>query len=215
MSTKLENSTTEDVNFDTSSFEPSQNIQQEATEEIQETKEEIIQEAQETKEEIIQEAQETKEEIIQEAQETKEEIIQEAQETKEEIIQETDKLIDLVKEEALNLLKDKLLSEIGSKEVDKQLLMKLLVIGMETIEKSQVKGKDQKKIVIDTLIQIIKLPNVKVPQEERLLLFLENDLDDIIDLVIDASKGKIDINKAEKHAVSLLKCLFTCLKKND
>ena len=204
MSKELVNSittSTEDVNFDTSSFEPSQKIEQ--------------QEVQKATEEIKQEVQKATEEIIQETQETKEEIIQEAQETTEEIKQETDKLIDLVKEEALNLLKDKLLSEIGSKEVDKQLLMKLLVIGMETIEKSQVKGKDQKKIVIDTLIQIIKLPNVKVPQEERLLLFLENDLDDIIDLVIDASKGKININKAEKHAVSLLKCLFTCLKKND
>lgn len=133
----------------------------------------------------------------------------------EDLNQEQYKLLDLVKEEALNLVKEKLLSEIQGKEVDKQLLMKLLIIGMETIEKSKVKGKDQKIIVIDALIQIIKLPNITVPQEDRLLSFLENDVDDVIDLVIDASKGKIDINKAEKHAVSLLKCLFSCLKKND
>lgn len=124
------------------------------------------------------------------------------------------KLIDLVKEEALTLLKEKIIEEIGDKEVDKQLLMKLLIIGMETIEKTNVKGKDQKLIVIDALIQVIKSSNVKVSNQEKLLLFLNNDVDDVIDLIVDASKGKININKAEKYTVSLVKCLFSCLKKN-
>ena len=51
------------------------------------------------------------------------------------------KLVDLVKQEALNMLKEKITSEIGDKQVDKQLLMKLLVIGMETVEKTKVKTK--------------------------------------------------------------------------
>lgn len=51
-------------------------------------------------------------------------------------------LIDVVKQEALNLLKEKIINEIGDRQVDKQLLMKLLVIGMETIEKTMVKGTD-------------------------------------------------------------------------
>ena len=67
------------------------------------------------------------------------------------------KLVDLVKQEALNMLKEKITSEIGDKQVDKQLLMKLLVIGMETVEKTKVKGKDQKDIVKEALIQVIKL----------------------------------------------------------
>jgi hypothetical protein len=125
------------------------------------------------------------------------------------------KLLDLVKQEALNMLKEKITSEIGDKEVDKQLLMKLLVIGMETVEKTKVKGKDQKDIVKEALIQVIKLESIKVPQEEGLIKFLENDLDDVIDLVVDASKGKLDINKAEKHAITLVQCLFSCLKKNE
>ena len=125
------------------------------------------------------------------------------------------KLVDLVKQEALNLLKEKITSEIGDKQVDKQLLMKLLVIGMETVEKTKVKGKDQKNIVKEVLIQVIKLESVKVPHEEGLITFLENDVDDVIDLVVDASKGKLDINKAEKHAITLVQCLFSCLKKNE
>jgi len=124
------------------------------------------------------------------------------------------KLLDLVKQEALTLLKEKIIEEIGNKEVDKQLLMKLLVIGMETIEKTNIKGKDQKLIVIDALIQVIKSTNVKVSDKEKLLSFLNNDLDDVIDLVVDASKGNININKAEKYTVSIVKCLFSCLKKN-
>ena len=125
------------------------------------------------------------------------------------------KLVDLVKQEALNMLKEKITSEIGDKQVDKQLLMKLLVIGMETVEKTKVKGKDQKDIVKEALIQVIKLESVKVPHEEGLITFLENDLDHVIDLVVDASKGKLDINKAEKHAITLIQCLFSCLKKNE
>jgi hypothetical protein len=130
------------------------------------------------------------------------------------ITNEEVKLIDLVKQEALTLLKEKIIEEIGDKEVNKQLLMKLLVIGMETIEKTNIKGKDQKLIVIDALIEVIKSTNVKVSDKEKLLSFLNNDVDDVIDLVVDASKGKIDINKAEKYTVSLVKCLFSCLKKN-
>ena len=125
------------------------------------------------------------------------------------------KLVDLVKQEALNMLKEKITSEIGDKQVDKQLLMKLLVIGMETVEKTKVKGKDQKDIVKEALIQVIKLESVKVPHEEGLITFLENDVDNVIDLVVDASKGKLDINKAEKHAITLVQCLFSCLKKNE
>jgi hypothetical protein len=125
------------------------------------------------------------------------------------------KLVDLVKQEALNLLKEKITSEIGDKQVDKQLLMKLLVIGMETVEKTNVKGKDQKDIVKEALIQIIKLESIKVPHQEGLITFLENDVDNVIDLVVDASKGKFDINKVEKHAFTLLHCLFSCLKKNE
>jgi hypothetical protein len=125
------------------------------------------------------------------------------------------KLVDLVKQEALNMLKEKITSEIGDKQVDKQLLMKLLVIGMETVEKTKVKGKDQKDIVIEALIQVIKLESVKVPHEEGLITFLENDVDNVIDLVVDASKGKLNINKAEKHAITLVQCLFSCLKKNE
>lgn len=124
-------------------------------------------------------------------------------------------LVDAVKENALNLIKKNIISEIGDKEVDKQLLMKLLVIGMETIEKTKVKGKDQKDIVKEALIQVLKLEVIKVPQKEGLISFLENDIDDVIDLVVDASKGKIDINKVEKHTVSLVKCIFSCLKKKE
>ena len=131
-----------------------------------------------------------------------------------EISSEKVKLLDLIKQEALILLKEKIIKEIGEKEVDKQLLMKLLIIGMETIEKTNVKGKDRKLVVIDALIQVIKSTNVKVSNEERLLSFLNNDADDVIDLIVDASKGEIDINKAEKYTVSFVKCLFSCLKKD-
>ena len=37
----------------------------------------------------------------------------------------------------------------------------------------------------------------------------------IIDIIIDASKGKIDINKIETYTTKFVKCIFGCLKKKD
>lgn len=132
------------------------------------------------------------------------------------ITPETITLIDLVKEEASTLIKETLLSSITQySSIDKNLLMSLLVIGMETIESTQVKGSHQKEVVINALINVLKLDSVKVNNQEQLISFLENDIAYVIDIIVYASKGKININKVESLTTYLVKFISSCLKKKQ
>ncbi len=121
-------------------------------------------------------------------------------------------LADIVTQQAIDLIKDKIITEIDNKSIDTQLLMSLLIVAMETIEQTPIKGTSQKDIVKEVLIDVIKLPQTTVPNKEQVILFIQNDLDIIIDLLVDSSKGKFNINKTQKQTFSLLKYLFSCLK---
>lgn len=126
-------------------------------------------------------------------------------------------LVDLVKQQALEMLKTTILEHIekSNTTINKQLLMKLLVICMESVEKTRVKGKDQKDVVIEAIISILKLDSIKAPNKNELILFLENYVDDVIDIVVAASKGNIDINKMEPVAKSFISLLFSCFSRNS
>ena len=99
------------------------------------------------------------------------------------------------------------------KMVDKPLLIKILIRGMEIIESTSIKGKDQKDLVIDVLIQILETDGVDVSHKEQLILFLKEDANAFIDVIVDASKGKININKVESVITVAIKYLFACFKK--
>lgn len=121
-------------------------------------------------------------------------------------------LADIVTQQAIDLIKNKIITEIDNKSIDTQLLMSLLIVAMETIEQTPIKGTSQKNIVKEVLIDVIKLPQTTVPNKEQVILFIQNDLDIVIDLLVDSSKGKFNINKTQKQTFSLLKYLFSCLK---
>jgi hypothetical protein len=121
-------------------------------------------------------------------------------------------LADIVTQQAIDLIKNKIITEIDNKSIDTQLLMSLLIVAMETIEQTPIKGTSQKDIVKEVLIDVIKLPQTTVPNKEQVILFIQNDLDIVIDLLVDSSKGKFNINKTQKQTFSLLKYLFSCLK---
>ena len=99
------------------------------------------------------------------------------------------------------------------KMVDKPLLIKILIRGMEIIESTSIKGKDQKDLVIDVLIQILETDGVDVSHKEQLIQFLKEDANAFIDVIVDASKGKININKVESVITIAIKYLFACFKK--
>jgi hypothetical protein len=124
-------------------------------------------------------------------------------------------LIDTTREKLIDNVKAQLLQHIADQEVDKPLLFTLIIKAMEIVERSDVKGTQQKDIVIEILIALLESDHVKSTHKLDLILFLKQDANNIIDIVVDASKGKIDINKIENYTTKFVKCIFSCLKKKD
>tara|TARA_B110000858_G_C17631378_1_gene393649 strand:+ start:352 stop:816 length:465 start_codon:yes stop_codon:yes gene_type:complete len=124
-------------------------------------------------------------------------------------------LIDTTREKLIDNVKAQLLEHITDQEVDKPLLFTLLIKAMEIIEISDVKGTQQKDIVIEILLALLESEHVKSQHKQDLILFLKHDATNVIDIIIDASKGKIDINKIETYTTKFVKCIFGCLKKKD
>ena len=125
-------------------------------------------------------------------------------------------LIDSSNNEILTLVTESIMKQLPLNEsINKQHLFQLLIIGMETVEKSKMKGTNQKDLVIQALVSILKLESVQVTNQEQLVHFLENDASNIIDIIVDASKGKLNINKTESYVNYIIKLLFSCLKRNN
>ena len=126
-------------------------------------------------------------------------------------------LIDVPKDIFIEQVKLKLIKQIkeNTQDLDKTLLFTLLTTAMEIVETSDFKGSLQKDIVIQILVSVLESDLVKYVHKDDLLLFLHNDASIIIDIIVDASKGKLNINTVEKVSSSIFTCLFGCLKKNS
>lgn len=91
-------------------------------------------------------------------------------------------------------------------------LLKLMVRAMEMVETTSVKdGKERLDIVIDALTYILNSDAIVCPNKDQLISFLTHDANDLIAIIIDASKGKININKLENMLIKTLKRLLTCI----
>ena len=124
-------------------------------------------------------------------------------------------LIDLARDTILLEIKDQLLKEFKDQNLDKPLLMKLIIRGMEIVETTDFKGSDQKDLVIDILIKLLETDGLNAPHKNQLVTFLKDDATNVIDVIVDASRGKININKLEPLVTRLVTCLFSCLKKKQ
>lgn len=112
----------------------------------------------------------------------------------------------LLKEKALVLLKEKLNTET----LNSDLIIKFVVLVMELVEDTDVKGKSQKDLVLYIVTEVI---NESPVEEEEKTLYLtilnSNNTSNTIDLIVDASKGNLNLNKVKKTAFD---CLLSCLK---
>ncbi len=88
----------------------------------------------------------------------------------------------------------------------------LIQYAIEATEKTNLTSKEKKQYALIIIDETIKaLPSSKNK------IFLQSCLDegaisDTIDIIIDASKGKLDVNK---KVSMFLKCLLTCFKSNQ
>ena len=126
------------------------------------------------------------------------------------LLKETnDKIIGQVKGQLLDEFKDLLKQQ----SVDKPLLIKILIRGMEIMETTTIKGTEQKDLVIDILIQILETDGLNVSHKDLLIHFLKEDANAFIDVIVDASRGKININKVESLVTKCIQYFFICLRK--
>ena len=85
----------------------------------------------------------------------------------------------------------------------------VIKLAMEIVEASALKGEEQK--LVEKIVRKIVVEAPIEDDKEKLLLDMidEGVVGDVIDLVVSASKGELDINVAEKAAVG---CCLAILK---
>jgi hypothetical protein len=76
-------------------------------------------------------------------------------------------------------------------------IMRLLQFAMEIVEATQLKGEEQRKLCIKLVKDVIVAAPLGGKEEQLLLDMIDNGvLDNTVELVVDASQGKLDINAA-------------------
>ena len=85
---------------------------------------------------------------------------------------------------------------------------------MEEVEKTPIKGPEQKEIALNLIKALII--DLTENEDEKVLLDLLNDgtIGNLIDLIVDVSKGKININKISKVSFGCFKRCYPYLCKS-
>tara|TARA_Y100000816_G_C26101588_1_gene584005 strand:+ start:644 stop:1015 length:372 start_codon:yes stop_codon:yes gene_type:complete len=98
---------------------------------------------------------------------------------------------------------------IGTTEINAKNIMYVVKVAMEVVEASSVKGADQ-KIMVNRLVSKLVIDAPISDAKEKLLLDIldEGIVDEVIDLVVSASKGELNLNAAKEVATSCCLGLF-------
>jgi len=106
----------------------------------------------------------------------------------------------------------KLNSDLASKgiEINSKTITTVIKISMEIVEVTSLKGEQQKKLVEKLVRKVVKDAPI-ADEKEKLLLDMidEGVVGDVVDLVVAATKGEIDVNAVEQVAVG---CCLSILK---
>lgn len=100
--------------------------------------------------------------------------------------------------------------------ISPQTIMRLLRLAMIIVEQTNESGTKKKEFVISLLKMVVTNSNSMLTEHklEALNLITGGIVSDSIDFLIDASKGKFDVNKVEKIAEEVAKsCFAICLEK--
>lgn len=125
---------------------------------------------------------------------------------------ETIQLIEKFPEylEAFNTLKSKL----KGLKITSGTLINIVRYAMEIVELTKVKGTEQKRMVIELLRDLFDGDenDLPIPEEEKALclqLINNGSVSETIDIIVDATKGRININQITKVTT---KCCFAFFK---
>ena len=114
------------------------------------------------------------------------------------------------KEEFLRNIKENNVS------VSPETIMRLLRMAMVIVEKTNETGSKKKEFVLNLLTEVVTTNDMLSPEhkQEALHLIKGGVVSDAIDFLIDATRGKFDVNKVEKIAEEVAKSCFTlCFEK--
>jgi len=101
-------------------------------------------------------------------------------------------------------------------EITPRSITSVIKICMEIAEATRLKGKEQKVLVERLVKKVVKDAPISDEKEKLLLDMIEEGVvGDVIDLVISATKGELDINAVEKAAVGCCLALLKSRKRND
>jgi len=100
---------------------------------------------------------------------------------------------------------EKFNKKIEGIEINAENIMTLLKHAMEVVELSQMKGSEQKETVLKFLTLAIKNAEFQEELEEEYLNMVKNGvMATTIDIIVDATKGKLHVNKNVKKAKGFL-----------
>ena len=116
---------------------------------------------------------------------------------------------------------EKFKNKIEGIEINAENIMTLLKHAMEVVELSQMKGSEQKETVLKFLTLAIKNAEFQEELEEEYLNMVKNGvMATTIDIIVDATKGKLDVNQNVKKAKGFFICfrnffnrLVSCYRK--
>ena len=98
---------------------------------------------------------------------------------------------DQLFESSMKQLKEKLVDVV----INNETIMTVLRYAMEIVELTELKGKDQKDFAIKLVRQVVVDAPITDDKEKLLLDIIDsNIIGNTVDLVVDATQGKIDIN---------------------
>jgi len=101
---------------------------------------------------------------------------------------------------------------MGGLEVNADNIMQVLRFAMEVVEVTELKGTAQRDLALKLVRQVIVDAPVSDEKEQLLLGLVDSGvLTGTIDLIVDASKGELDVNTLVATGSS---CLSICFKKN-
>ena len=117
----------------------------------------------------------------------------------------------MTEQEILELVLTQLKDQTEDIEVNPSNITSILIIAMEIVESTKVKGSAQKALVEKVMRRVIVDAPISDDREKLLLdMCDEGILGSTIDMVIAATKGEFDVNSAVKVATS---CCIKILKK--
>lgn len=129
-------------------------------------------------------------------------------------------IIEVVPTSKTGLLKSLILSELQLQLKDTKLepfnIHIVLKYVMEAVEDTPLKGIEQKDMALSLIRELVNAQTENDDQKVAMLILLDNGtIGNMIDLIVDATKGKLDVNKLKRFGFNCFTVCFPllCMKK--